>query len=325
MKKKLFKFIMGLLEITIFFSALGTILAVFEKFSWILALFANLRLQYLLAFIVSGIVINLIAKFILKEKLSKTNKSIVLISFLGIIINLVSMVDISFNMPVKHGDEITVASLNVYTQNTRYSEVVSYIKNNNIDIIVLLEINSQWVNNLKSLNNTYQYSIINPQEDNFGIVLLSKFPIKKYEIKYFSGVPSIYAEILLPNTEVSIIGTHPLPPISEDYSKMRNTHLEKMAEFIQSKKMNKTVLLGDLNTTPWSFYLKNLKDKGNLRDTNNGIFRATWNKYNLLFAIPIDYILTTKDIELKTFMIGSSIGSDHSLVKAKIKVPILNQ
>ena len=54
---------------------------------------------------------------------------------------------------------------------------------------------------------------------------------------------------------LNIIGTHPLPPRSKEYSSYRNDQLISVQKFIKTKQ-EPLILFGDLNVTPWSNYFK---------------------------------------------------------------------
>ncbi len=308
------KFLLGVAEITAVLSFTGTILAFGEKYYWILGLFSNLRVQYFILLLISLIIFS-IAK----------RKIYISIAVLGLIINAIYIYPASINEEKQEYEEqITVATFNVYTGNKREKEVIDYVLKNNIDIILFLEINNRWNESLKAIKETFPYAVTRPREDNFGIVLYSKYPIIKEDIinltDTLQGVPTIYAKVKLNNGDINVIGTHPLPPISKEYEYLRNEQLTKLAEFLKDKQKS-SILMGDFNATPWSYYMLKFLDESNYQDSNPGIFRATWNKYHPLFAIPLDYIMTSKDIRIISHFIGNNIGSDHSLVKAKVSIP----
>ena len=63
-----------------------------------------------------------------------------------------------------------------------------------------------------------------PRQDNFGIALYSKYPFVRSEIRQVgeADIPSVIAELELPEGRLTVIGTHALPPGGADNSRLRN-------------------------------------------------------------------------------------------------------
>jgi endonuclease/exonuclease/phosphatase (EEP) superfamily protein YafD len=72
------------------------------------------------------------------------------------------------------------------------------------------------------------------------------------------------------------------------------------------------VLLGDLNTTPWSpIYRQFIEDSG-LRDARDGFgLLSSWPTGNPPLLIPIDHALVSQQIVVHNLYLGPDVGSDH--------------
>jgi endonuclease/exonuclease/phosphatase (EEP) superfamily protein YafD len=145
--------------------------------------------------------------------------------------------------------------------------------------------------------------------------MMSRFPLENRmkEVGYvLGGVPSIEAIVeFLPNVELRVIGTHPLPPVGGRYSKERNLQLERIAESVAGDD-RPTILVGDLNCTPWSPYFSALLETSGLRDTRQGFGnQPTWPAGRWVLRIPIDHCLVSDHFVTTRREVLPSIGSDH--------------
>jgi endonuclease/exonuclease/phosphatase (EEP) superfamily protein YafD len=208
---------------------------------------------------------------------------------------------------------LRVVQMNVYTQNLNYDLVKKFVQESNPDVIVMEEVNRKWMKNLADLKMKYSYIVKQPSEDNFGIALFSKLPLDNSEIIYLgdSDVPSITAEIKVGKKQIKILGTHPLPPINADYTALRNQQLDAIAEYLGGWR-GSVILLGDLNTTPWSHNFQKLLRDTTLIDSGHGEgFQTTWPAKLFLFRIAIDHCLISRDLAVVSRTVGPNVGSDH--------------
>ncbi|MGJ8677842.1 MAG: endonuclease/exonuclease/phosphatase family protein [Akkermansiaceae bacterium] len=199
------------------------------------------------------------------------------------------------------------------TSNTDYGSFVSLIENENPDIIVVMEINENWVDALDLLKKDYRYSKLAPRTDNFGIGVYSKLPITMESVAYFgpAGIPSIVLSLETAKGALTLVATHPLPPVSNDYLRSRNKQLLHVAQEIK-KIDGPLILAGDLNTTMWSSHYDQLEKNGGLRNVRRGFgIHATWPSQLGFLGIPIDHVLISEEIKVVDMKVGASVGSDH--------------
>lgn len=204
-------------------------------------------------------------------------------------------------------------TLNVNSANTNYDLVAQLVRNNNLDIVLLTEVTPEWARALAELDAGYAYRKGEPREDTFGIVLYSKLPLHECSVVYLGAAraPSITAEIEVGGERVALVGTHPLPPVSNEYSRFRNDQILALANHLRATPGPK-ILLGDLNTSPWSYWFRRLVGETGLKDSSLGRgIRPTWPTDSILFRIPLDYCLVSEGIVVKDCRIGPNIGSDH--------------
>jgi endonuclease/exonuclease/phosphatase (EEP) superfamily protein YafD len=155
--------------------------------------------------------------------------------------------------------------------------------------------------------------IAEPREDNFGIALFSRLPSTNSELIELgkAGVPSIATTIFVGGQEVFLLGTHPLPPGSAEYARLRNEQLQEIAALIRRHDMA-AIVLGDLNCTPWSPYFTDLIRDSGLKNASQqrGLF-GSWPAWLPLARIPLDHGLVSPTIRIIQKWTGPPVGSDH--------------
>jgi len=268
---------------------------------WVFDILSHFQIQYLLACVL-GIAISLWTK-----QRTLNYGFIVLVLIIGIPIAKYWRPQKNSTNTQRHN--LCIASFNVNTSNTEKEYVIAEINKLNPDIILLLEVNSEWTDALDGM--PFKFKMICPQPDNFGIAIYSKLPIEG-SIQKFEGLPYIDCRI----NGLRILGAHTLPPIGTKGFQTRNAELN----FLATKCEADTVLLGDLNITPFSTIFKEFLAKSKLKESiiGYGIY-PTWGRINPLVTLPLDHILIGNKIEIKDFAIQGNYGSDHNLITARLQ------
>ncbi len=159
----------------------------------------------------------------------------------------------------------------------------------------------------------YKYRIAEPQAGCFGIMLLSKYPLERGQVLQIgtAGVPSIVTEAHFPTGVISIIGTHPRPPLGAEYSKQRNMQLIELPHVVMEQK-HPVLLIGDLNVTPFSYWFRRVVSESGLKNSMKGFgFQPSWPKNMPFMRIPLDHVLHAPEIIIHNRGVGGDVGSDH--------------
>jgi endonuclease/exonuclease/phosphatase (EEP) superfamily protein YafD len=208
---------------------------------------------------------------------------------------------------------LRVMLMNVCTENQRYDLVQRCIADHHPDLIVLEELDERWLQALAGVRIQYPYSIYETREDNFGIALLSRLPLDSSNVLALgkSDVPSITATMRWEDQLLTIIGTHPLPPGGVRNTPERDIQLIAAASHISQIK-TPTILLGDLNTSPWSYAFQDLLRNSHLKDSSRGHgFQPTWPANFPPLGVPIDHCLHSPQLQTIQRHTGPRTGSDH--------------
>ncbi len=217
-----------------------------------------------------------------------------------------------------------ICVVNVLTQNRQHEQVLAVLEDADPDVIAVLELGTELESKLnKELGDLYRHRITEPRDDgNFGIGLWSKLPLQDEKIFHLTVplVPSISAQVIWEGQPVRLFATHPIPPMNSRYFQARNRHLELLAQRVrqqsQGSREASTIVVGDLNLTPWSpWYGKFLADSG-LRDCISGDQMAsltpTWYRWPLFpFGLVLDHGFCGGGLSCSNRKVLEDIGSDH--------------
>ena len=219
--------------------------------------------------------------------------------------------------------DTTVKSLllmNILSSNTNYEEVRTLIENADADFVVIVELNKKWKEKLTLSN--YNYSYEDSRENNFGMAFYAKqgsyletkldFHFKKFSF----APPCIYLRNVDTTKDFKLIILHPIPPISKKTYQERNDYLNIATHIANSKLRKNSLLVGDLNCSPFSPHYKEFLKSSGLKDSQKKYgFQPTWNSsLPLLLQTPLDHVWHSEDIEILHRQTFSISGSDHKAV-----------
>jgi len=230
---------------------------------------------------------------------------------------------------------LTVLHFNVHTSNSRKQDVAAMIRNSGADVVFLQEINQGWVDALDGQLPGYRLAAAEPRTDNFGIGMWLRDG-KAIEVVYLDtspinhepdGVPAIYTLLRFDDQFVEVLSLHTLPPVSGEYSKIRNSQIDSAIE-LATLADDPFLLIGDLNATPWSAQYRKMVRHGGLTDSLRGggfdglrAPGASWPAGMVsLGMIPIDHALTRNGAVVTQRTLGDATGSDHRPLLVEVKL-----
>ena len=141
--------------------------------------------------------------------------------------------------------------------------------------------------------------------------------------EYTPLIASIDALVLVGDKRVRLIGTHPYPPINAKVCRLRNAHMQRLAESIAKETgATKTIVAGDFNMTPWSPHFVDFLSASQLEDSAKGRgVMPTWYALPLFsFGVPIDHICVSEGIHIEDRGVGPDLGSDHRAVWVDVRI-----
>ena len=187
-----------------------TLFGYLGRFHWFFDLFSHFRVQYLQLCLIPFII-----------ALWKRRNTLAIALVLLVCLNYTFVLPLYFGKPgPAKSKPIRAMLMNINAENSDAEQVLKAIEMADPDWVLLEEVTPRWAQELEGLHATYRYRIAQPQDGCFGMILFSKYPLEHRQIVEIgtAGVPSIIADVYLPNGVISVIGTHPLPPVGADHS-----------------------------------------------------------------------------------------------------------
>ena len=233
---------------------------------------------------------------------------------------------------VDAGTRVRVLSLNVRYGNRNPQPVVDLLRAVPADVVVLSEAAGRWRTRLRALRDLYPRSALDQVQGAGGTLILSRFPVQQVEIVAIplgggGGTwPTLAVDLRIgAERSVRVYAAHPMGPMQPNSWRMRNAYLAGLARRIAAEP-GPVVLAGDLNTTPWSPAMLRLLSTAGLQDASGAGWPApTWRPLPVRrlpwLGIPIDYVLTSKELGVTSFELLADVGSDHLPVLVAVVVP----
>lgn len=268
-----------------------------------LQLFTHFRLQY---FLVAALLV--IAFILLRDR------RYAVLLFATAFINGAHVLPWYFDEPYEpEGRELKILQANVLYTNTEFNRLFTLIDSEQPDVVVLHEVSSAWAAELKRLEGTYPHQVVEARDGSFGIAVLAKFPMTATATVASEplGYPTIVTTFATSGRPLQVVATHPMIPLGARNFGARNTQLATVGDLLR-RSPGATLLVGDLNTSPWDINYKRLEARTGLRNVRRGFGVApTWPTFLPFAMIPIDHVLVSGEVGVRDVRTGPRIGSDH--------------
>ena len=145
----------------------------------------------------------------------------------------------------------------------QYEEFTQSLQNSQADIINIQEVTPDWSVVLKdALGSKYPFHSDLNRIDPYGMVIYSKFPIRKIDTLMFrdtlhpNSIPALKLDIKIKDHSISFVGCHVLPRINnQDFDKVQG-FLDSLAAWASGRNNDPTLIAGDLGVTPWDYVLQ---------------------------------------------------------------------
>lgn len=234
------------------------------------------------------------------------------VALIAVLVNLVIVApDLGATATTKRGTHVRLLFANVHASNTEYGRVAALIAETKPDIVALVETRAPWFAELAPALVDYR-RIEHDRNDNFGLGLYARGEVTGGVEHIGGNLPTIVAAVALASgPRMTIVVTHPWPPVSAWTKDQQEAHLAALANRVRLMS-GPIVLAGDLNATPWSRSFWRLMRTSALCDTRAGFgYQGSYPASSAIVRIPIDHVLVSCEIGVMDREIERDIGSDH--------------
>jgi endonuclease/exonuclease/phosphatase (EEP) superfamily protein YafD len=218
--------------------------------------------------------------------------------------------------PEEPGRQISLLVTNVLMTNTKSEKLKEVIRKSDPDIMLFLEANGRWKDQLDYIKETHMYTAGIPLENTYGILLYSRFRLVNVKLMFMihGDVPSIHAKVILPSgEEVMLHCLHPRPPAPQEST----SSAPRDAELIITGRMVKednlpALVIGDMNDVAWSNTTKLFQKISGLLDPRIGRgWYATFNAKYAFLRWPLDHMFFSEHFKVMDIRRMEQINSDH--------------
>lgn len=239
--------------------------------------------------------------------------------------------------PIADAPRLKLLHANVHSQNPNHHLLRDWVAHRQPDVILLQEVSPAWAEALQDLKKAYPHHRLLPQDDNFGLALLSRLPLRKTRIydrwqldlsekktaedggSLLDYLPnsegfatmSLATEIQFADRWFALLSLHPIPPITPDFAQIRNQQLQAATAWAKAQKQP-VIMVGDFNASLWSPHYLRLQQDAQLRNAQLGHgLHITWPAWLPLLWTPIDHCLHSAEFQVNHFSTAPDLASDH--------------
>jgi endonuclease/exonuclease/phosphatase (EEP) superfamily protein YafD len=237
-------------------------------------------------------------------------------------------------VPDAIADEITetntvgLITANVLMTNRHAEEFMDIVRAWKPDLVLTMEVNQWWVNQLQALRQDYPYVVEYPTDNAYGMALYSRFPLHQAEVKFLDDekIPSIHTQVKMPDGQhFRFHGVHPVAPVPSsrypDGKGEKEVTLIQVGDMIAADSLP-SVVAGDFNDVSWSQTSQMFSARGKLRNVRLG--RGLYNTFSADSYIerwPLDHCFVTDDFKLLTIERLPDFHSDHFALYTRLVLP----
>ncbi|CAI1687599.1 Uncharacterized protein conserved in bacteria [Serratia ficaria] len=211
---------------------------------------------------------------------------------------------------------IRILVSNVLTTNRRADKLLALVAAERPDVLVAVETDRWWEDQLAVLEQDYPYTLKCPQDNLYGMHVYSRFRIGDAEIQYLvdEAIPSMHMMVHLPQgPQVRLHCVHPMPPspTENDESEDRDAELVMVGKSV-AKSEYPVIVTGDLNDVAWSTTTRLFLKVSGLLDPRRG--RGMFSTFHAGYPFlrwPLDHVFHSDDFVLGSLRRLTDVGSDH--------------
>ncbi|WP_339928987.1 endonuclease/exonuclease/phosphatase family protein [uncultured Brevundimonas sp.] len=190
---------------------------------------------------------------------------------------------------------------NVFQKNSVVERLATLAQKQTADVVILAEPPRDLARARRALSD-YPFVYGAPDPGEHGAVVFSRAPLT--ERPRSDLPPGVYPLAIVETDQIRIVAMH--PPVAVSPSAMKAS-TAMMAAALDEAAAGRTLVIGDMNATPWSHRLR-VVSKQMVRLTP--ALGSTWFSSLPVLGLPIDHAFVTSDLRAST-TVGPGVGSDH--------------
>ncbi len=211
---------------------------------------------------------------------------------------------------------LRIITANVLTPNRNAKDLIRLVEQFGTDILVTLETDQWWQDQLDVLESGMPYTIKCPLDNLYGMHVYARLPLEQSEIAFLieKDVPSMHTLVRLRSGDrIQIHFLHPAPPSPTENkeSAERDAELIIVARRLEHC-THPVIVTGDLNDVAWSGTTRLFRKISGLLDPRVG--RGMFNTFHARYPVlrwPLDHIFHSRHFTVCRVNRLPFFGSDH--------------
>jgi len=196
---------------------------------------------------------------------------------------------------------LTLIWCNVFKTDAVVKRLADVARQRSSDVVILGEVPKDLTRTRQALSDyPFVYGIENANEH--GAVIFSRLPMNERPSPNLSK--EAYPLTIVETDQIRIVAMH--PPVAVNRSAMEASK-RMMAAALQQTHTGRTLVVGDMNATPWSDRLRSLSAQ---MIRLSPATSSTWFSSLPVLGLPIDHAFATIDLNASA-EVGPGVGSDH--------------
>jgi len=216
--------------------------------------------------------------------------------------------------------DLTLLTYNILVRNRQHDALLDWLRASDADIIVLQEVGWQFAGRLTELADVFPHRAHCAYGRRCDLAILSRRPWRSVAFQGRRWNPSHPPLLVARFGEAgdggfTLVGLHFQNPVRPYNQQREYTDTAALLAGLKGP----LVVTGDFNAAPWSVLLRRLRER-------TGLYRQarTWGTWPVLagpLGVPIDHVLSTPDIDVRSAVALQGAGSDHRPVRVTLSLP----
>ncbi|HJQ45333.1 MAG TPA: endonuclease/exonuclease/phosphatase family protein [Amycolatopsis sp.] len=220
-----------------------------------------------------------------------------------------------------HGPKLRIMSSNQYLGKADVHAVVRLVRDNQVDVLNLLELTPREVRDFHSagLFDLLPYTVLKTVAGSNGSGIASRYPLTELSLVGPGGMEQPSARIDVAGTPVDVVAVHPVAPVAS-----ASTWKYDLARLPRPDPAGPPrVLAGDFNATLDHAGFRALLGAGytDAGDNRGAGLASTWPSGMFPPPVTIDHVLVDPRVAVEGYRVLDVPGSDHDAVLAELTLP----
>jgi endonuclease/exonuclease/phosphatase (EEP) superfamily protein YafD len=198
--------------------------------------------------------------------------------------------------------------------NRRADGFLSFVRTYDPDLILAVETDHWWDEQLSVLERDYPFAIKHPLANTYGLHLFSRLELRSPEVRFLleDDVPSMRTSVRLRSGDwIDFYGIHPRPPKPRQDTEERDAEILLVGKEVKANG-RPAIVAGDLNDVAWSNTTRLFQRISGTLDprVGRGMFNTVHASHPLA-RYPLDHVFHTREFTLVELRRLRRTGSDH--------------